>query len=59
MAQIIQKTFIVTVCKLVRDNTHQDILTADQVNNILETVPSIIEELVADTSLIVETSEAQ
>lgn len=59
MAQIIQKTFIVTVFKLVRDNTHQDILTADQVNNILETVPSIIEELVADTSLIVETSEAQ
>lgn len=58
MAQIIQKTFVVTVSKLVKDNVESELLSADQTQNILEAIPSIIEELVADNSLIVETAEA-
>ena len=58
MAQIIQKTFVVTISKLVKDNTAEQMLSDDQTQNILETIPSIIEELVADPSLIVETAEA-
>lgn len=58
MAQIIQKTFVVTISKLVKDNTEQDLLTNEQTLNVLETIPTIIEELVADPSLIVETSLA-
>ena len=58
MAQIIQKTFVVTISKLVKDNTYAPLLSEDQTQNILDTIPSIIEELVDDSSLIVETAEA-
>jgi hypothetical protein len=58
MAQIIQKTFVVTISKLVKDNTDAPLLSEDQTQNILDTIPSIIQELVDDSSLIVETAEA-
>lgn len=57
MAQIIQKTFVVTISKLVKDHTQYHILTEEQTQHILDAIPSIIEELVADASLIVETTE--
>ncbi len=58
MAQIIQKTFVVTISKLVKDNIDAQLLSTDQTQNILDTIPSIIQELVDDSSLIVETAEA-
>jgi len=58
MAKIIQKTFVVTISKLVKDNIDAQLLSTDQTQNILDTIPSIIQELVDDSSLIVETAEA-
>lgn len=58
MAQIIQQTFVVTISKLVKDGTDQSLLTSEQTLNVLQTICTIIEELVADPALIVETAEA-
>lgn len=57
MAQIVTRSFMITVSKLVKDTHMEDqILTEDQVNNILETLPSILEEIIQDSSVVIEAS---
>lgn len=57
MAQIVTQSFMITVSKLVKDTHMEDqILTEDQVNNILETLPSILEEIIQDSSVVIEAS---
>jgi 2-hydroxy-3-keto-5-methylthiopentenyl-1-phosphate phosphatase len=57
MAQIVTQSFIITVSKLVKD-THKDdqILNQDQVHTILEALPSILEEIIQDDSVVIEAS---
>lgn len=55
MAQIVTQSFLITVSKLVKDQ-HSDIpvLSDEQVTNILETLPSILEEIIQDESAVIE-----
>ena len=57
MAQIVTQSFLITVSKLVKDQ-HADsqILSDDQINNILDTLPSILEEIIQDPSVVIEAS---
>jgi hypothetical protein len=55
MAQILQQTFVITVSKLVRDaHEHVAVLDADQTDLIQRTLPGVVEELIADATVIVE-----
>lgn len=55
MAQIINTTFVITVSKLVKDSAgYNTVLDSDQVLMLTETLPGILEELLSDTSAIIE-----
>lgn len=55
MAQIIHTTFVITVSKLVKDSAaEQVVLDNDQVQMITDTLPGILEELLADSAAIIE-----
>jgi hypothetical protein len=55
MAQVIHSTFVITVSKLVKNNAAQHaVLDSDQIAMITETLPGILEELLADSAAIIE-----
>lgn len=55
MAQVIHSTFVITVSKLVKNNAAQHaVLDSDQIQMVTETLPGILEELLADSAAIIE-----
>jgi len=55
MAQVIQSTFVVTISKLVKDTeTATSVLDADQTITIQQMLPGVVEEVLGDSSVIVE-----
>lgn len=55
MAQVIQTTFVVTISKLVKDNqSDAGVLDADQALLIQQMLPGVVEEVLGDSSVIVE-----
>ena len=55
MAQVIRSTFVITVSKLVKNNADQQaVLDSDQIQMVTETLPGILEELLADSAAIIE-----
>ena len=55
MAQIVQTTFVITVSKLVKDSAVADpVLNADQIQLITDTLPGVVDELLADSAVVIE-----
>lgn len=55
MAQIIQTTFIVTISKLVKDDQSEStVLDKEQTQIIQQMLPGVVEEVLADSAVIVE-----
>ena len=55
MAQIIHTTFVITVSKLVKDSASEHaVLDSEQIQMVTETLPGILEELLADSTAIIE-----
>lgn len=59
MAVIATQNIVITISKLVKNSELSDgALTDQQLTTLLETLPSLIEELVEDEKLIVEVESA-
>jgi len=55
MAQVIQTTFVVTISKLVKDSqVDTPVLDALQTTTIQQMLPGVVEEVLGDSSVIVE-----
>ena len=59
MAAIATQNIVITISKLVKNSElSEGALTDQQLTTLLETLPSLIEELVEDEKLIVEVESA-
>lgn len=55
MATIIQQTVTVQISKLVRDNqADEPVLSSDQMEAILLTLPGVVDQILDDSSTVVE-----
>jgi hypothetical protein len=55
MARVIEETITIKLSKIVRDNDKGTSLISDeQMQLIVDTVPSVIEEVLSDNTIIVE-----
>lgn len=60
MALIATQNIVITISKLIKNSelSQEGVLTDQQLTTLLETLPSLIEELVEDGKLIVEVESA-
>jgi len=55
MAKIVQQTISITVSKLVKnDQEDESALTEDQLIAVVQSLPSVVEQLIDDASAVVE-----
>lgn len=54
MAKIANQTLQLTVSKLVKDRDDDSVLSDTQLLTLLETLPGVVEELLQDSTLVVE-----
>jgi hypothetical protein len=54
MAAIASQNLTITVSKLVKSGTESSVLTVEQIETLLDSLPSLIEQLIEDNSLVVE-----
>ena len=55
MAQVVHTTFVITVSKLVKDSEAQTpVLDAEQAQLITDTLPGVVEELLNDSTVVIE-----
>jgi hypothetical protein len=55
MAKIVQQTISITVSKLVKnDQEDESALTEEQLIAVVQSLPSVVEQLIDDTSAVVE-----
>lgn len=59
MAQVLEETITVTISRLVRNQDQsQQVLTDEQLVALLDTLPSVVEQVLDDSSLIVEANRS-
>ena len=58
MAVIATQNIVISISKLVKNSESATALAEQQLVNLLETLPSLVEELVDDSKLIVEVVSA-
>ena len=58
MAVIATQNIVISISKLVKNSESATALAEQQLVNLLETLPSLVEELVDDSKLIVEVESA-
>jgi len=54
MARIVQQTIALHISKLVRDSDDTPALSDEQLAAILETLPGVVDQILDDTSAVVE-----
>jgi hypothetical protein len=54
MAKISSQLITITISKLTRDDDSSELLTDTQLLALLETLPGVVEEILADSKLVVE-----
>ena len=55
MAQIVQQTIQITISRLVKDSEEQPMVcTPEQLINMMETLPGVVEQLMDDSGAVVE-----
>lgn len=56
MATLATQQIVITVSRLVRDKEKGFALTPDQVEMLVDSLPTLVEELVQDPKLVIEAS---
>lgn len=58
MAKVLEQLIIIKLSKMVKgSSTEKSVIDADQTTLIEETIPTLIEEVINDSSVVVEVSE--
>jgi hypothetical protein len=57
MAQLVEQKITITLSRLIRSRDHIDqVVNQEQMQSILETLPSVVEQMLDDATLVVEAS---
>jgi hypothetical protein len=55
MAQIANQTISISISKLIKDNEQLDsVLSSEQLLSLFESLPSVVEQIIDDTTLVIE-----
>lgn len=59
MAQIVTAQFVITLSRLVKDHDDTPCVSAEQQQAIMLSVPSVLEEILSDSHIMVEVDHLQ
>jgi hypothetical protein len=58
MAKILEEVIVIKLSRMVKDNYKSDRVVSDEQRKLIEdTIPALIEEVINDTSVVVEVAE--
>lgn len=60
MAKVLEEVIIIKLSRMVKDSANEStVISQEQRKLIEETIPALVEEVINDTSIVVETTELE